>query len=96
MDEFSWRILSVVARRGYLGASREDFFTEIRGVQYKALEDGLKALEEDGNIEIEWTGPNKFIVTITPQGSQLISEEYKKRLEAYEEKIREQEQSQSE
>jgi DNA-binding PadR family transcriptional regulator len=96
MDEFSWKVLSVVARRGYLGASREDFFSEIRGVQYRALEDELRALEEEGNIEIEWTGPNKFIVTITSQGSQMISEEYKKRLESYEKKVEDQEAPESE
>ena len=93
MDEFSWKVLSVVARRGYLGASREDFFSEIRGVQYRALEDELRALEDEGNVEIEWTGPNKFIVTITPQGNQMVNEEYKKRLESYEQKVEDQEYS---
>ncbi|UCD92632.1 MAG: hypothetical protein JSV43_01535 [Methanobacteriota archaeon] len=96
MDEFSWQVLSVVARRGYLGASREDFFSEIRGVQYKALEQELRALEGEGHINIEWTGPNKFIVTITEQGNQIVGEEYKKRMEKYEEKVREQEASQPE
>lgn len=96
MDDFSWQVLSVVARRGYLGASREDFFSEIRGVQYRALEEELRTLENEGTIEIEWTGPNKFIVTITPQGSQIVSDEYKKRMEKYEEKVKEQEASQPE
>ena len=67
-----------------MGASREDFFKEIRGVQYKALEEELRALESEGSIEIEWTGPNKFIVTITTQGSQLVGDEYKKRISDYE------------
>ncbi len=84
MDDFSWKVLSVVARRGYMGASREDFFKEIRGVQYKALEEELRELENEGNIQIEWTGPNKFIVTITTQGSQLVGDEYKKRIADYE------------
>lgn len=96
MDDFSWKVLSVVARRGYLGATREDFFSEIRGVQYKALEEELRALESEGHIEVEWTGPNKFIVTTTPQGSQIAADEYKERMKKYEEKVKEQEASQSE
>ena len=64
MDDFSWKVLSVVARKGYMGATREDFFKEIRGVQYKALEEELRELENEGNVQIEWTGPNKFIITI--------------------------------
>lgn len=90
MDDFTWQVLSVVARRGYMGASREDFFKEIRGVQYKALESELRELENEGNIEIEWTGPNKFIVTITTQGSQLVGDEYKRRITDYERATEEQ------
>ncbi|MCK4443212.1 MAG: hypothetical protein KAW09_01620 [Thermoplasmata archaeon] len=83
MDDFSWKVLSVVARKGYMGATREDFFKEIRGVQYKALEEELRELENEGNVQIEWTGPNKFIITITTQGSQLVGDEYKKRIADY-------------
>ena len=83
MDDFSWKVLSGVARKGYMGATREDFFKEIRGVQYKALEEELRELENEGNVQIEWTGPNKFIITITTQGSQLVGDEYKKRIADY-------------
>ncbi len=90
MDDFSWKVLSVVARRGYLGATREDFFKEIRGVQYKALEGELRELEKEGSIEVEWTGPNKFIITITTQGSKIVADEYKKRITDYEQATKEQ------
>jgi hypothetical protein len=90
MDDFSWKVLSVVARRGYLGASREDFFKEIRGVVYKALEEELRELENEGSIQLEWTGPNKFIVTITAKGSQIVGDEYKKRISDYEQATKEQ------
>jgi len=96
MDDFSWKVLSVVARKGYLGATREDFFKEIKGVQYRVLEEEIRALEGEGNVGVEWTGPNKFIVTITPQGSQAVGDEYKKRVSAYEDAAKERAESQSE
>lgn len=90
MDDFQWRVLNTAAKRGYFGASREDFFSEIRGVRYKELEDAVLFLQKQGFVEVEWTGPNKFVVNITEQGNEMVKGEYKKRLEDYERKIAEQ------
>ncbi|MFQ6106471.1 MAG: hypothetical protein ACE5QF_02620 [Thermoplasmata archaeon] len=90
MDDFAWRVLNTAAKRGYFGASREDFFAEIRGVRYKELEETVKSLEQDGLVEVEWTGPNKFVVNITEKGNDMVKSEYKKRLAEYERKIEEQ------
>ena len=90
MDDFTWRVLNTAAKRGYYGASREDFFTEIRGVKYKELENAVKSLESDGLVSVEWTGPNKFVVNITEKGNETVTSEYEKRLAAYEQKIADQ------
>lgn len=87
MEEFDWRVLSLTAKRGLIGAAREDFFQDIRGTRYEDLEDAIHRLEAQGYVEIEWTGPNKFILTITEQGSRLATQEYEKRLKAYQERI---------
>ena len=90
MDDFHWRVLNTAAKRGYFGASREDFFAEIRGVRYKELEQAVKILEKNGYVEIEWTGPNKFVVNITEKGNDMVRSEYESRLAEYEKKIEEQ------
>ena len=35
-------------------------------------------------------GPNKFLIMISEKGSQLVKEEYEKRLEAYRKRIEDQ------
>jgi len=90
MDELSWKIINLVARRGHIGATREDFFTEIRGLVYEDLEEAILALEREDYIKIEWMGPNKFLIMISEKGSQLVKEEYEKRLEAYRKRIEDQ------
>ena len=87
MDEFPWKVLSLTAKRGLIGATREDFFQEIRGARYEDLEDAVHLLEADGYVQLEWTGPNKFILTITEKGSQLATVEYEKRLAAYKDRV---------
>ncbi len=87
MDEIDWKVLSLTAKRGLIGATREDFFREIRGAKYEDLEDAVRRLETDGYVQIEWTGPNKFILTVTEKGSQLAAAEYEKRLKLYQERI---------
>ena len=52
MDELSWKIINLVARRGHIGATREDFFTEIRGLVYEDLEEAILALEREDYIKI--------------------------------------------
>jgi hypothetical protein len=90
VDDFQWQVLNTAAKRGYFGASREDLFSEIRGVRYKELEEAVKTLEDDGYVKVEWTGPNKFVVNITESGTEIVKIEYEKRLAAYEEKIEDQ------
>jgi len=87
MDELAWKVLSLTAKRGMIGATREDFFREIRILRYEDLEDAIHALETEGYIAIEWTGPNRFILTVTEKGSQLAAAEYEKRLQAYQDRI---------
>ncbi len=87
MDELDWKILTLTARRGLIGATREDFFRDIRGLRYEDLEDSVQRLESDGYLAIEWTGPNRFILTILEKGSQLAATEYEKRLRTYEQRI---------
>ncbi len=90
MDELSWKIVNLVAKRGHIGATREDFFTEVRGLVYENLEETLLALEREGFIKIEWMGPNKFLVMITEKGSQLVKDMYEKKLDSYRKRIEEQ------
>jgi len=87
MDELAWKILSLTAKRGLIGATREDFFREIRAVRYEDLEAAVQWLEAEQCIQIEWTGPNKFIVTVTEKGSKLAAEVYEKQLRAYQDRI---------
>ncbi|MCK4455583.1 MAG: hypothetical protein KAU99_04475 [Thermoplasmata archaeon] len=90
MDDFQWQVLNTAAKRGYYGASREDLFSNIRGVRYKELEEAVRVLERDGFVEVEWTGPNKFVVNITEKGSEMVKSKYKERLAEYEKRIEEQ------
>ena len=87
MEELEWKILSLTAKRGVIGATREDFFREVRGLSYEDLEDAMRRLESDGYVQVEWTGPNKFILTVTEKGSKLAAAEYTKRLKSYEDRI---------
>ena len=83
MDEVVWKILSTVAKRGYMGASREDLFKEARGINYDELRQIIEDLEREGHLTLEWLGMNKFIATITPGGSALVRSEYVKRIEDF-------------
>ena len=87
MKELEWKVLSLTAKRGLIGATREDFFREIRMVRYEDLEDAIRLLETEGYVAVEWTGPNKFILTVTEKGSKLAATEYEKRLKAYQDRI---------
>lgn len=90
MDDFQWQVLNTAAKRGYYGASREDLFSDIRGVRYKELEEAVRALEGGGLVQVEWIGPNRFVVNITEKGTETVKSEYKVRLAEYEKRIEEQ------
>jgi hypothetical protein len=87
VEEIVWRVLVLTASRGHIGAAREDFFREIRGVAYKDLQEAVNSLEKDGLVTVEWTGPNKFLCFVSEKGSLLAKEEYQKRLKAYRDRM---------
>lgn len=87
MDELEWKILSLTARRGVIGATREDLFREIRGSRYEDLEAAVRRLEAGGYLQVEWSGPNRFILTVTPKGSEVAATEYEEQLRTYRERI---------
>jgi hypothetical protein len=71
VSELGKRMLIIVAKRGYTGASREVFFQHIRGIKYIKLEKAVLALEKEELIHIEWVGPSNFTVSITPKGVEI-------------------------
>lgn len=83
MDDVVWKVLSTVAKRGYIGATREDLFKEARGINFDELQQIIVDLEREGHITLEWMGVNKFVATITPGGSALVRMEYVKRIEDF-------------
>ena len=87
MDPVVWTILSTVAKRDYIGATREDLFREARGMGYDELEQILLDLEREGHLTIEWLGFNKFIATITEGGSALVRAEYVRRIDEYRKRV---------
>jgi len=64
VDDLDWKVLSLTAKRGLIGATREDLFREIRGMRYEDLEAAVGRLEAEGHLQVEWTGPNRFILTV--------------------------------
>ncbi len=87
MDELAWKVLSLTAKRGLIGATREDFFRDIHGLRFEDMEEAVRSLEAEGLVDIEWTGPDRFILTVTEKGSQLAAAEYEKRLVSYKQRI---------
>src|SRR2546422_9401193 len=69
MEELPWKILNLVAKRGYIGATREDFFREIRGVIYDDLEKTILELERGGYGGVEWLSDSRVLISITDKGS---------------------------
>ena len=72
MDDFAQKALALVVKRDWVGATREDFFQEFRGVSYKEVETAALTLNKDGFVNLEWTGPTSFILTATNQGKEAL------------------------
>src|SRR2546425_7630236 len=72
MEELPWKILNLVAKRGYIGATREDFFREIRGVIYDDLEKTILELERGGYVGVEWLSGSRFLISVTGKGSSQV------------------------
>jgi len=87
MEELPWKILNLVAKRGYIGATREDFFREIRGVIYDDLEKTILELERGGYVGVEWLSDSRFLISITDKGSSEVRGEYERRLKVYQDRI---------
>src|SRR2546428_5394980 len=68
MDDLHWRILTLVAKRGYIGATREDFFREVRGVIYDDLEKAVLYLEKEGYVGLEWLPGKPVLPLVTREG----------------------------
>ena len=90
MEENAWKVLTLTAKRGHIGATREDFFREIRGIAYVELEEAIQQLEAEGYIQVEYSGVDKFLVTITEKGGEMTRGEYEKRLATYKARMEEQ------
>ncbi len=65
--EFEWEILSIIASRGKLGASKEFFFQSMRGIKFDILKENLDSLERKGYIRVKWSGMN-FLASATDEG----------------------------
>ena len=66
-------MLRIVAKRGNIGASRDDLFRGLKGVAYKDLELQIQELEQRGYITIQWLGTYDFVATITEEGKQQLT-----------------------
>lgn len=62
-------MLRIAARRGNIGASRDDLFKALKGgIPYNKLEMIIQELEQHGFITVDWLGTYDFVITITPEG----------------------------
>src|SRR2546422_9427602 len=86
MEDVPWRVLNLVAKRGYIGATREDFFREIRGVIYDDLEKAILSLEKDGYVSLEWLAGSRVLITNTAKGAAGVEGEYERRVKAYQDR----------
>jgi hypothetical protein len=74
MDEDPWELmLKEVAKRGNIGASRDDLFKTLRGIAYSDLEYLIEELEKRGYITLQWLGSYDFVATITEEGLDLLN-----------------------
>lgn len=74
MNDDPWELmLKEVAKRGNIGASRDDLFKALRGIAYGDLEYLIEELEKRGYIAIQWLGSYDFVATITDEGLDLLN-----------------------
>ncbi len=72
-EDLEENMLRIVAKRGNIGASRDDLFRSLKGVAYKDLEIQVQELEQKGYITIQWLGTYDFVATITEDGKQQLT-----------------------
>jgi hypothetical protein len=74
MEDEAWELmLKMLARRGNIGASRDDLFKALHGIAYSDLEYLLEIMEQRGYISLQWLGSYDFVATITDDGLDLIN-----------------------
>jgi hypothetical protein len=66
-------MLKVAAKRGIIGASRDDLFKVLKGVAYSELEELIDELERKGYVTVEWVGFADFVITVTPEGLSYLN-----------------------
>ena len=66
-------MLRTAAEKGLIGASRDDLFRALKGIAYPELEQLIEELEQKGYITIQWMGACDFVVTVTPEGLNLLT-----------------------
>ncbi len=67
-------MLRIAAKRGNIGASRDDLYKELKGIAYQELEEIVQELAQRGWISIDWLGTYDFVVTITQQGLERLGQ----------------------
>jgi hypothetical protein len=72
LENLEESMLELVAKRGNIGASRDDLFKGLKGVAYSEMEMQIEQLEKKGYIAIQWLGSYDFVATITDLGLQQI------------------------
>ena len=65
-------MMKVAAKRGKYGATREDFFSTIKGVAYGELQNLVEEMAKEGYITLDWVGSYDFVVKVTPKGMELL------------------------
>lgn len=74
MEDEPWELmLHELAKRGNIGASRDDLFKALRGIAYGDLEYIIEKLEQRGYIAIQWLGSYDFVANITEKGLDIIN-----------------------
>ncbi len=73
IEELEESILRSAAKRGNIGANRDDLFKELKGIAYNELEELAQELERKGYVTIDWLGTYDFVVTITPKGLEQLN-----------------------
>ncbi len=67
-------LLRIVAKRGLMGASRDELFKELGGIAYSDLERYIQELERKGYITVDWLGWSDFVITVTREGKEFVTE----------------------
>ncbi len=65
-------LLLVCNAWGYRGATREEFYKNIKALNYNTMKDTLARLEDNGYVRMEWVDFDRFFAYITPQGKEYL------------------------